>query len=163
MYKAIFLDRDGIINKNRNDYVKSLNEFQILPSVPEAIRLLNKSNFKVIIISNQSAVNRGLITIEKLNKIHNFLSNYLLENNAMLDAIYFCPHKPDESCDCRKPKPGLILKAAKEHDINLENSIFIGDRLTDSQAAINAGVKPILMERDGDLLETVRNLLKKNE
>lgn len=163
MNKAVFLDRDGVINKNKNDYVKNLNEFEILPTVPEAIRLLNKSDYKVIVISNQSAVNRGLISIETLNHIHNFLSSYLSQCGAKIDAIYYCPHRPDESCKCRKPQPGLILKAANEHNINLGNSILIGDRITDSNAAISAGVNPILIKTDGNLLTMVQDLLKKND
>ena len=160
---AVFLDRDGVINRNRDDYVKDVDEMEILPGVPKAINLLNTMNFKVVIISNQSAVSRGLITIEKLLEIHEFLKKELLQNNAKIDGIYFCPHRPDDSCDCRKPKPTLILKAAKDLGINLSESYMIGDRESDMIAAEKAGVKFIPIETDGNLLKVVRTFLDKNE
>jgi len=157
------LDRDGVINRNRDDYVKDVDEMEILPGVPKAINLLNTVNFKVVIISNQSAVSRGLITIEKLLEIHEFLKKELLQNNAKIDGIYFCPHRPDDSCECRKPKPTLILKAAKDLGINLSESYMIGDRESDMIAAEKAGVKFIPIETDGNLLKVVRTFLDKNE
>ena len=160
---AVFLDRDGVINRNRDDYVKDVDEMEILPGVPKAINLLNTMNFKVVIISNQSAVSRGLITIEKLLEIHEFLKKELLQNNAKIDGIYFCPHRPDDSCECRKPKPTLILKAAKDLGINLSESYMIGDRESDMIAAEKAGVKFIPIETDGNLLKVVRTFLDKNE
>ena len=160
---AVFLDRDGVINRNRDDYVKDVDEMEILPGVPKAINLLNTVNFKVVIISNQSAVSRGLITIEKLLEIHEFLKKELLQNNAKIDGIYFCPHRPDDSCECRKPKPTLILKAAKDLGINLSESYMIGDRESDMIAAEKAGVKFIPIETDGNLLKVVRTFLDKNE
>jgi len=161
--RAVFLDRDGVINRNRDDYVKDVDEMEILPGVPKAINLLNTVNFKVVIISNQSAVSRGLITIEKLLEIHEFLKKELLQNNAKIDGIYFCPHRPDDSCECRKPKPTLILKAAKDLGINLSESYMIGDRESDMIAAEKAGVKFIPIETDGNLLKVVRTFLDKNE
>ena len=157
------MDRDGVINRNRDDYVKDVDEMEILPGVPKAINLLNTVNFKVVIISNQSAVSRGLITIEKLLEIHEFLKKELLQNNAKIDGIYFCPHRPDDSCECRKPKPTLILKAAKDLGINLSESYMIGDRESDMIAAEKAGVKFIPIETDGNLLKVVRTFLDKNE
>ena len=161
--RAVFLDRDGVINRNRDDYVKDVDEMEILPGVPKAINLLNTVNFKVVIISNQSAVSRGLITIEKLLEIHEFLKKELLQNNAKIDGIYFCPHRPDDSCECRKPKPTLILKAAKDLGINLSESYMIGDRESDKIAAEKAGVKFIPIETDGNLLKVVRAFLHENE
>ena len=161
--RAVFLDRDGVINRNRDDYVKDVDEMEILPGVPKAINLLNTVNFKVVIISNQSAVSRGLITIEKLLEIHEFLKKELLQNNAKIDGIYFCPHRPDDSCECRKPKPTLILKAAKDLGINLSESYMIGDRESDMIAAEKAGVKFIPIETDGNLLKVVRAFLHENE
>jgi len=157
--KTIFLDRDGIINRNRDDYVKNIEEMEILPNVPQAIRLLNSKNYHVVIISNQSAVNRGLLSIKTLNRIHEFLLEKLKEHGASIKAIYYCPHRPDESCTCRKPKAGLIFKAVEELDIDLKNSIMIGDRDSDFLAAKNAGIKFVLMETDGDLLATVNLIL----
>jgi len=163
MIKAVFLDRDGIINKTRDDYVKTIQEFEILPNVAEAIRLLNNKNILVIIISNQSAVNRGLLSIETLNKIHKFLQLELSKTGSKINAIYYCPHKPDEFCNCRKPKPGLIFKAAQELKINLDNSILIGDSQSDIEAAYNAGIKSILMKSDSNLLKVIESILKEDE
>lgn len=158
--KAIFIDRDGVINKNRSDYVKKIEELEILPNVSKAINLLNMANFKVIIISNQSVVNRGLITMDELMKIHYFLQQELLKNNAKIDAAYYCPHRPDELCECRKPRPGLILRAVKDLEISLINSLMIGDAMTDVEAATRAGLKSILMETNGDLLKIIKQVLK---
>lgn len=161
--KAVFLDRDGVINRNRDDYVKSIDELELLPFVSNAINLLNNANFKVVIISNQSAVNRGLVSLEKLDKIHEFLKGQLLRNSAKIDGIYFCPHRPNEFCECRKPKPTLILNAAKELDIDLSKSFMIGDRESDRVAAQQAGVQFILIKTDGNLLKTIQPLLSKDE
>jgi len=161
--KAFFLDRDGVINKNRNDYVKKIDEVEILPYVPEAIRLLNMADILVIIITNQSAINRGIVTIKILDEIHHFLKNELSKYNAKIDGIYFCPHRPDELCNCRKPKPGLIFRAANDLDINLSNSVMIGNSESDLQAAKKAGIKPVLMETNGNLLKIVQSLLSSDE
>lgn len=161
--QAVFLDRDGVINRNRDDYVKSIDELEILSGVSEAINLLNNANFQVIIISNQSAVNRGLISVEKLDEIHKFLKKELLQNGARVDKIYFCPHRPDESCECRKPKSNLILQAAKDLGINLSKSYMIGDRESDRIAAEKAGVKYIPIKTNGNLLQIVKVFLDEIE
>ena len=106
--KTIFLDRDGVINEEKKDYVKNLKEFKIIDGSLQAIKLLKNNNFRVIIITNQSAINRGLLSVEKLNEIHDFLKSKLLELDTTLDGIYFCPHTPNQNCMCRKPKPGLL-------------------------------------------------------
>ncbi len=162
MTKAIFLDRDGIINKERKDYVKSIEEFQILDGVPESIKMLKEKGFLVIVITNQSAINRGLITIETLNEIHNYLQNFLKENNTSIDDFYFCPHRPDENCKCRKPNPGMLIKAAQEHNIDMNQSFMIGNSLTDIQAAQKSGCKGILLNQNQALLELVTDKIKVN-
>lgn len=159
--KAVFLDRDGVINRNRDDYVKSIEEMELLPDVSKAINLLNNANFLVVIISNQSAINRGLLTTKTVRKIHDFLQKELIHDNAKIDAIYFCPHRPDENCDCRKPMPKLILRSAKDLEINLSESYMIGDRDSDRISAERAGVKFISMKTDGNLLEVVKAFLDK--
>ena len=156
---AIFLDRDGVVNQERKDYVKSISEFKIFESVPSAINLLKKNGFLIILVTNQSAINRGLITTDILNEIHDYLQDYLSKYNATIDAIYFCPHKPDENCDCRKPKPGLILKAAKELDIDLTQSWFIGDSQSDIDAAKIVGCKSFLVDEKRNLNEAVQEIL----
>ena len=155
-HKAIFLDRDGVINEERKDYVKNIDEFKLIKNSLNAIKFLKEKNFLVIIITNQSAINRGLLSIERLNEIHESLINKLGELNSSLDGIYFCPHKPEENCLCRKPKPGLILKAAKEHDIDLKNSCMIGDSQKDILAAKNAGCKGILLKKNQKLFDIIK-------
>ena len=160
MKKAIFLDRDGVINLEKKDYVKSIKEFQIIDKVPKAIVELKKKGFLVIVITNQSAINRKLLTIEVLNEIHNHLQKILKNNNTSIDYFYFCPHRPDEKCKCRKPNPGMILKAAQEHDIDMNQSFMIGDSLTDIQAAEKAGCEGILLNQNQTLLEIITQKLK---
>ena len=158
MFKAIFLDRDGVINEERKDYVKNLDEFIILKGVSKAIKLLKEKNFLVIIITNQSAINRKLLTDNGLDEIHNHLQDILKNDDTSYDAIYYCPHKPEENCKCRKPKPGLLLRAAEEHSIDMKNSFLIGDSMTDIEAADMAGCKGILLKENESLLEIVENL-----
>ena len=159
MFKTVFLDRDGVINEERKDYVKNLDEFIILKGVSKAIKLLKEKNFLVIIVTNQSAVNRKLLTENQLNEIHNYLQVNLRKDDTICDAIYYCPHKPEENCKCRKPKPGLLLRAAEEHSIDMKNSFLIGDSMTDIEAADMAGCKGILLKENESLLEVVENLL----
>ena len=162
MKKAVFLDRDGVINKERKDYVKSIKEFQILDNIPEAIKMLKEKGFLVIVITNQSAINRGLVTIEILNEIHNHFQKFLKENNTSIDDFYFCPHRPNENCQCRKPNPGMLIKAAQEHDIDMNQSFMIGNSLTDVQAAEKAGCKGILINHNQTLLELITDSIKVN-
>ena len=160
MTKAIFLDRDGVINKERKDYVKSVEEFQIIDNIPKVIKILKEKGFVVIVITNQSAINRGLVTIETLNEIHNHLQKILKDNNTSIDDFYFCPHIPDENCQCRKPNPGMLIKAVQDHDIDMNQSFMIGNSLTDVQAAQKAGCKGILLNQNQTLLELITNLIK---
>ena len=160
MKKAIFLDRDGVINLEKKDYVKSIKEFQMIDNVPKAIATLKEKGFLIIVITNQSAINRKLLTIEVLNEIHNHLQKILKDNNTSIDYFYFCPHRPDEKCKCRKPSPGMILKAAQEHDIDMNQSFMIGDSLTDIQAAEKAGCEGILLNQNQTLLEIITQKLK---
>ena len=161
--KTIFLDRDGVINQERKDYVKNLEEFKIFDNVADAISLLKKENFLVVVITNQSAINRKLLSIENLEKIHEFLKKYLKKNNTSLDGIYYCPHTPDECCACRKPKPGLLLKAASDLNIDLNNSWMIGDSKTDIDAAKTAGCNSILLKKNENLFDIVKELISNNK
>ena len=158
--KAIFLDRDGVINKERKDYVKNINEFEIFDGVIQAIDLLKKNNFLVIVVTNQSAINRNLMSHEMLGNIHEHFKNYLKINGTCVDGIYYCPHKPDEGCLCRKPKPGLLLQAVRDFDIDLKNSWLIGDCVTDIEAAKAIGCNWILLKPHQKLIKLVENILK---
>lgn len=157
---AIFLDRDGVVNQERKDYVKNITEFKIFEFVPNAINLLKKNNFLIILVTNQSVINRGIITIDVLNEIHNHLQDYLSRHDTKIDAIYFCPHKPDENCDCRKPKPGLILRATKEFDIDLTQSWFIGDSQSDIDAAKTVGCNSFRIDEKQNLMSAVKEIIK---
>ena len=160
MTKAIFLDRDGVINQERKDYVKKLDEFNILENTSDAINIIKSHGFLVIIITNQSAINRKLLSVKTLNKIHEKLQMYLKKYNTSFDGIYFCPHTPYENCECRKPKPGLILQAVNDFSIDISQSFMIGDSKKDIQAAENAGCMGILLKKDQTLLEVVVDLFE---
>jgi len=141
--KAVFLDRDGVINKNRIDYVKTIEELEIFPSIEIPIKKLKKNNYYVIVITNQSAINRNLMTYEQLNKIHSYIQQYLKDFSTSIDKFYFCPHTPDENCYCRKPKIGMLMQAIEEFNIEPTLSWMIGDNDSDIQAGLTVGCKTV--------------------
>lgn len=157
--KAIFLDRDGVINQERSDYVKSTNELVIFPEIVHLIKKLKKSGFLIIVITNQSVINRGIITISQLNKIHNAIQQYLNQNDTFIDHFFYCPHRPDENCNCRKPKPGLLIKAIKDFSINPSSSWMIGDMDTDVAAGNSVGCKTIKIQENFDLEQALKLIL----
>lgn len=153
--KAIFLDRDGTINKYVG-FLRDINDFELIDGVAEAIKEINRSGYLAVIVTNQPVIARGEVTYEELNEIHNKMETLLGNQGAYLDAIYYCPHHPDSGfdgevkelkfdCDCRKPKPGLLLKAAEELNIDLSKSWMIGDSKNDIMAGKNAGCKTALI------------------
>lgn len=151
MRNAIFLDRDGTINIDRN-YVHTKEEWQWTEGAIEAIKGFNDLGFLVIVVTNQSGIARGFYTDDDVKKLHNYINKILSINKALIDEYYYCPHHPQygmkENCQCRKPNIGMIMKAAEEFKIDLSNSFMIGDRITDVQTAINAGVKPVIVGSD---------------
>jgi len=157
--KVVFLDRDGVINKERKDYVKSVKELEIFSDVWMPIKKLKDSGFLLIVITNQSAINRGLTTDKNLKKIHQKIQEYLIKNKTSIDGFYYCPHTPDEECNCRKPKPGMILKAADDFKIDLKSSWFIGDNETDIDAAKNAGCKYLKINENFSLKMAVEKII----
>jgi len=142
--KAVFLDRDGTIARDVQ-YCRRVEDFELLPFVPQAIRLLNQHGFKVVVITNQSGIGRGYFTEETLFSIHQFMRQELARYGAFLDAVFYCPHRPDDICRCRKPRPGLLIDAAKQFSINLSDSFIIGDHETDIIAGKAAGCRSILL------------------
>lgn len=149
MFPAIFLDRDGVLIENRSDYVREWSQVKIFP---EAIRTLSRSsikNYKVVIVTNQSAVGRGLISLDTADEINHRLVKLIHHYGGHVDGVYMCPHKPDDDCACRKPKPGLLLQAAKELSLNLQNSWMIGDAWSDVQAGQAAGVRQTILVKTG--------------
>ncbi|PJB21790.1 MAG: HAD family hydrolase [Euryarchaeota archaeon CG_4_9_14_3_um_filter_38_12] len=160
MDKVVFLDRDGVINKNRANYVKSWDEFEFLPNAKKGIKLLNDNGFKILIITNQSVVGRGIIKEKTLNEIHEKMLKELNKCRCRIEKIYCCPHAPWDNCDCRKPKPGMLLKAADDFDLDLKECHFIGDSKTDEEAGKIVGCKTYLVSENRDLLDIVRTLIK---
>ena len=157
--KTIFLDRDGVINKERNDYVKSISELEIFPNVAKNVELLKNAGFLVVIITNQSAINRGLITHEMVNQIHSSIQNYLKANGTHVDGFFYCPHKPDENCNCRKPKSGLLNNAILELNIDINSSWMIGDNDSDIEASTSIGCKAIKIDNNFSLDNAVDKIL----
>ncbi len=155
LQKCIFLDRDGTINKF-GDFVRSANQLELAPGAAEAIKLINESSYLAICVTNQPVVARGETTFEELENIHNKMEDLLGEQGAYLNDLFFCPHHPDKgypgevpelkiSCDCRKPKIGMLLKAKEKYNIDLTQSWMIGDTKQDIQTGINAGCRTILL------------------
>ena len=144
--KFVLLDRDGVINQDSDHFIKSAEEWQPIPGSLEAIALLNKHGYKVIVTTNQSGLGRGLFDHATLEQIHDKMQRMTAEQGGKIDAIYYCPHEPNENCNCRKPKPGLLETFADEYKVALEKIPFIGDSLRDIQAGQSAGAIPILVK-----------------
>ena len=142
---AVFLDRDGVIVENRADYVKSLAEVQFIPGAVAALARLACHDVLIVIVTNQSAIGRGLVTRAAVDAINAHIIQQIVAAGGRVDGLYLCPHPPQENCACRKPAPGLLLEAARDLGIDLAASVLIGDALTDAQAAQAAGVKPLLV------------------
>ena len=152
MKPAVFLDRDGTINEQMG-YINHPSRLVILPGVPEAVGLLNRNNYLVIVISNQSGVARGYFPVTLVHEVHDFLKTDLREKGGTVDGIYFCPHHPQgivpeyrRDCKCRKPKTGLIEQAQKVFDIDMSKSYMVGDRYLDIELAHRINVKGILVK-----------------
>lgn len=159
--KVVFLDRDGVINQRlpKADYVKSWDEFKFLQGSIEAIKLLNDCGYKIFIISNQPGIARGKLTIEDLESIHKNMKRVLKRVGVNIDGIYYCPHNWNEGCSCRKPKPGLLYMASKDHYIDLTRSILIGDDERDIEAGKVAGCQTILVTSRNNLLKIIKKII----
>ena len=151
MKPAVFLDRDGTINEQRG-YINHISRFILLPGVGQAIYLLNKNDYHVVVTSNQSGVARGYFPVELVHETHELMKRELAKDNAYLDGVYFCPHHPNgivsgynKQCTCRKPDTGLIEKAKSDLEIDMVKSFVIGDRWLDIEFACNAGLPGILV------------------
>ena len=143
--QAILLDRDGVINAERADYVKEWREFNFLPGVLQALQRLAVLDIPIGVITNQSAIGRGIIQHATVTEIHRALAQAVKNAGGRIDAFFVCPHHPADGCLCRKPKPGLLLQAAKQFGFALEEALFIGDSVTDFEAAYAAGCQSILV------------------
>ena len=146
MNKAVFVDRDNTIAKDV-PYCSKPEDFELYPGTGESIRKLSEAGFKIILITNQSGIARGYFTKDMLNRIHRKMQADLAKCQAHIDYIYYCPHHPSDKCRCRKPEPGLIFKAAKDHNIDIQSSYFIGDSIHDIKAGNTAHCITILVNR----------------
>ena len=140
MHKAVFLDRDGTIARNV-PYCSRPEDFELLPDAAEGIKLLNEHGFKVVVVTNQSVIARGYFTEEMLVSIHEKMITELAKQGAHIDAIYYCPHHPYDNCECRKPQPAMVLRAARDLDIDLSISYVIGDTEMYCEMAARAGCR----------------------
>jgi D-glycero-D-manno-heptose 1,7-bisphosphate phosphatase len=142
---AIFLDRDGVIIENKPDYVRAVSEVKFLPGALEALARLAAREWRVVIVTNQSGIGRGLVTREAVDLINTYILERITTSGGRVDGLYLCPHHPQAGCACRKPAPGMLLAAADDLGLDLTASVLIGDAPSDLQAARAAGVRPILV------------------
>jgi D-glycero-D-manno-heptose 1,7-bisphosphate phosphatase len=160
MTRAVFLDRDGVINRKprEGDYVTRWEDFHILPGVAEGIALLNRASFSVIVVTNQRCIAKGLMSAAELEKMHKRMTELLGKSGAIVDGTFYCPHEIEPACDCRKPAPGMLLIAARLHDIELSASWMIGDSEIDVEAGRNAGCKTVRLLPNDEALDKAGTL-----
>jgi len=156
--KVIFLDRDGVINQDSAGYVKNWSEFHFIPGSLGALKRLNDADYTVLVITNQSGVNRKLIPQPILDDIHTGMRRAVTAHGGCINDIFFCPHLPDEGCGCRKPKPGMILEAKKRYAVDLSSAHMIGDSAKDMECARNAGCGTAVLVGTGNGKEALKTL-----
>ena len=145
MTPFVILDRDGVINFESPNYIKSIEEWRPLAGSLEAIAQLSSAGYQVFVATNQAGVARGKLSLETLHAIHQRMIVEVENYGGKIDGIQYCPHHPDEQCKCRKPKPGMLFRLARDHKLDLANGYFVGDSMTDLQAAKSAGCKGVLV------------------
>ena len=147
MAKAVFLDRDGVLNQdNPEGYVRKPEEFILLPGVLDALRLIQSLGYKLIIVTNQSGVGRNYYTLQDMHNVHDKMHFLMKEASITLDGLYFCPHAPEERCLCRKPETAMLEQAKEDHQLDLTHSVLIGDKTSDIEAGRRVGCKTILVK-----------------
>ena len=170
--KAIFLDRDGTINEYMG-FLTNIDDFRLLPGVADAIKQINESDYLAIVVTNQPVIARGEVSLTELDEIHNKMETLLGQYGAYVDDIFYCPHHPDKGfagerpeykkeCQCRKPKPGLLLQAADKYNIDLKKSWMVGDSISDMQAGENAGCKTLMIGENVTLQEAIKRICEDN-
>ncbi len=147
--KVVFLDRDGTINRDSHAYIKSWEEFEFIPDSLEAIKALTTNGFVNIVITNQSAVPRKLISLKDLEFVHNMMMQTVASSGGEIKDVFYCPHMPGDDCDCRKPEPGLIYQAQKKYGIDLTTAVMVGDSAKDIECARRAGCGKAVLVRSG--------------
>ena len=160
--QTVFLDRDGVINQDSPDYIKRPDEFEFIPGSLEAIKRFTENGLDVIVITNQSVINRKMVSKEELDLIFSKMVKGVLANGGHIKDIFYCPHAPEDDCDCRKPNPGLIFKARKKYDIDLAESVMVGDSVKDMACARHAGVGKSVLVKTGNGIGALQTLLAQN-
>lgn len=150
----VLLDRDGVINQDSDQYIKNPDEWRPIPDSLEAIALLNAQGYKVVVITNQSGLARGIYDLATLEKIHDKMLALCAQKGAKIEAIFYCPHLPSDGCSCRKPKPGLLKQFAKQYQVDLNAIYFVGDALQDIQAGYRVNAQ-VLLVKTGKGLRTI--------
>ncbi len=165
MFRAVFLDRDGTINVEKN-YVHRVEDFEFIDGAIEGIALLNQHGFKVVVVSNQSGIARGFYTPNDVHVLHDHIQRELRKHDALIDAFYYCPHHPEAAidmyrlnCDCRKPNPGMVLRAEKKLDLDLKSSYIVGDLVADIELGLRLGIYAVLVKtgHGEDALKTLQD------
>lgn len=160
MKKAVFLDRDGVINED-SGYVSKISDFKFINGVFEALSGFKKLGYLLIIVTNQSGISRGFYTLKDFENLNKFMLGEFEKNGVFIDKVYFCPHSPEENCECRKPKAGMILAGIKEFDIDVSKSILIGDKPSDIEAANVANLgNAYQIGKDGNSLKEIYEMIK---
>ncbi|MEM7467104.1 MAG: D-glycero-beta-D-manno-heptose 1,7-bisphosphate 7-phosphatase, partial [Pseudomonadota bacterium] len=149
--RLLLLDRDGVINEESDDFIKSPEEWRPLPGAMGAISRANQLGFQIVVVSNQSGLGRQLFSIEDLNRIHNRMLAEAIRHGGNISAVFFCPHLPDEGCRCRKPSTGLFESIEKRLGAKIDEAYYVGDRLSDIKAAQKIGALPMLVKTSGGL------------
>jgi D-glycero-D-manno-heptose 1,7-bisphosphate phosphatase len=147
--KVVFLDRDGTINRDSADYIKSRSEFEFIPGSIEAIRKLTEKGFTAIVITNQSALARSYVSPAELDAMHAAMCRTVAAAGGRIADVFFCPHLPDTGCECRKPAPGMIFQARQKYDIDLADAVMVGDSLKDVACGRNAGCGLVVLVKSG--------------
>lgn len=142
---ALFVDRDGVLIEDRVDYARTWDDVEVFEPAVEALKLATDSGLPIVVITNQSSIGKKILTYEQVRELNDRILNYFRERGATILDAYLCPHAPNDGCDCRKPKPGMLLQAAEDHGIDLEKSFMIGDARRDMEAAIAAGVQGLFV------------------
>ena len=156
--KTVFLDRDGVINEDSPDYIRCWAEFHFIPGSLDAIARLTRSGCSVIIITNQSVINRRMVALTELESMHRKLCQAVSDGGGRITDIFYCPHRPDEDCDCRKPKPGLIFAARDRYRIDLSSAVMVGDSVKDILVGQAAGCGRTVLVKTGNGMNAIQTL-----
>ncbi len=159
---TIILDRDGVLNKRpKSRYVRTWDDWEWIPGAKEAIKMLKNAGYRIILVTNQSGISRKTMTELDLHIIHEKMQKELSRKGNCIDKIYYCPHGPDDNCECRKPKPGMLLQAQRDFNLDLSKTYFIGDDERDMQAGNAAGCKTLLVNSGSSLLKLIKEKVLK--